>query len=47
MKLWIPWDEKMHTALEVNIPNYAGAVVTANQVVGSLASFQALAMSAS
>ena len=26
-------DEEMHAALDVNIPNYATAVVTANEVV--------------
>jgi ureidoacrylate peracid hydrolase len=34
-------DEEMHAALDVNIPNYAGAIVTANQVVDSLSSVQA------
>jgi nicotinamidase-related amidase len=30
--------EHMHAALEVNLPNYASAVVTTNEIVGSLAS---------
>ena len=29
----------MHTALEVNLPNYANAVATADQVIESLAAF--------
>src|SRR5262249_16052455 len=29
-------DREMHAALKVNIPNYAGAVVTANEVVASI-----------
>jgi len=31
-------DEQMHAALEVNIPNYASAVVTANEIVDSISS---------
>jgi ureidoacrylate peracid hydrolase len=30
----------MHAALDVNIPNYASAVVTTNQIVDSLSSVQ-------
>ena len=33
-------DEEMHAALDVNIPNYASAVVTTNEVVASLSSVQ-------
>ena len=33
--------EEMHAALDVNIPNYASAVVTTDQIVDSLASLQA------
>jgi nicotinamidase-related amidase len=40
-------DEEMHAALEVNIPNYAGAVVTTNQIVDALSSIQAAGVSAS
>jgi nicotinamidase-related amidase len=29
-------DEHMHAALDVNIPSYAGAIVTASEVVASL-----------
>lgn len=29
-------DEGMHAALDVNIPNYAGAIVTTNEVVEAL-----------
>ena len=32
-------DEHMHAALEVNLPNYASAIVTTNEIVGTLASF--------
>jgi len=28
----------MHAALDINIPNYAGAIVTAKEVVGSISS---------
>jgi len=35
-------DEEMHAALDVNIPNYASAVVTTNQIVEALSSIQAL-----
>jgi ureidoacrylate peracid hydrolase len=31
-------DEEMHAALDINIPNYASAMVTTNEVVDSLAS---------
>ena len=31
-------DEEMHAALDVNIPNYASAIVTTDEVVDSLAS---------
>ena len=31
-------DEQMHAALEVNVPNYASAVVTANEIVDSISS---------
>ena len=32
-------DEHMHAALEVNIPNYASAVVTTSEIVGAIDSF--------
>jgi nicotinamidase-related amidase len=32
-------NEHMHAALEINIPNYASAIVTTDEVVGILASF--------
>jgi len=28
----------MHAALDVNIPNYATAIVTTNEIVGSISS---------
>jgi ureidoacrylate peracid hydrolase len=31
-------DDEMHAALEVNIPNYATAIVTTNEVVDSISS---------
>jgi ureidoacrylate peracid hydrolase len=31
-------DEEMHAALDINLPNYASAMVTTNEVVASLAS---------
>jgi ureidoacrylate peracid hydrolase len=31
-------DEEMHAALDVNIPNYASAIVTANEIVDSISS---------
>jgi ureidoacrylate peracid hydrolase len=39
-------DEEMHAALDVNIPNYASAVVTTNEIVDSIASLQAIGTSA-
>ena len=39
-------DVEMHAALDVNIPNYANAVVTTDEVVDSIASLKALGMSA-
>ena len=31
-------DKEMHAALEINIPNYAAAIVTTKEVVGSISS---------
>lgn len=31
-------EEEMHAALDVNIPNYANAVVTANELIESISS---------
>ena len=31
-------DDEMHAALEVNLPNYASAIVTANEAADSIAS---------
>ena len=31
-------DVEMHAALEVNIPNYASAIVTTNEIVEAIAS---------
>src|SRR5919109_1745089 len=33
-------DEEMHAALDVNIPNYASAIVTTTEIVDSIASVQ-------
>ena len=30
-------DEHMHAALEVNLPNYASAIVTTDEIVGTIA----------
>ena len=38
-------DVEMHAALDINIPNYASAVVTANEVVDSISSLQSLRIS--
>jgi len=35
-------DKEMHAALDVNLPSYASAIVTTNQVVDALSSVQAL-----
>lgn len=32
-------DEEMHAALDVNIPNYASAIVTTNEIVDAFLSF--------
>jgi ureidoacrylate peracid hydrolase len=39
-------DEAMHAALDVNIPNYASAIVMTNEVVGLISSVQTLGVSA-
>jgi len=39
-------DEKMHAAVEVGIPNYASAVVTAEEVFTSISSLKGAGMSA-
>ena len=31
-------DREMHAALDVNIPSYASAIVSANEIVGSISS---------
>ena len=33
-------DEEMHAALDINIPNYASAVVSTNEVLDSLSSLK-------
>ncbi|HET7238518.1 MAG TPA: isochorismatase family protein, partial [Terrimicrobiaceae bacterium] len=33
-------DQEMHAALGVNIPNYASAVVTTSEIVGSISSLR-------
>jgi nicotinamidase-related amidase len=32
-------DEEMRAALDINLPNYAGAIVTANEIITSISSF--------
>jgi len=39
-------DEAMHAALDVNIPSYANAIVTTQEVVDAISSLQPLGMSA-
>ena len=36
-------DEEIHAALDVNLPNYASAVVTTDEIVGSILSLPAAA----
>jgi ureidoacrylate peracid hydrolase len=33
-------DEEMHAALDVNLPNYASAIVTTDEIVGLISSVQ-------
>ncbi|MEK1903861.1 MAG: isochorismatase family cysteine hydrolase, partial [Rhizobium sp.] len=39
-------DEMMHAALEINMPNYASAIVTTEQILGALAAMQNMAPAA-
>jgi ureidoacrylate peracid hydrolase len=39
-------DEEMHAALDINIPNYASAIVTTNEIVDLISSVQILGISA-
>ena len=39
-------DEEMHAALDVNLPNYASAIVTTNEVVDLISSVEASGISA-
>ena len=39
-------DEFMHAALVTNLPNYASGIVTTDEIVDSISSLKALAMSA-
>jgi len=39
-------DEMMRAALDINLPNYASAIVTTKEVVDSISSSQILGMSA-
>jgi hypothetical protein len=36
----------MHAALDINIPNYASAIVTTNEIVDLISSVQTLGISA-
>jgi nicotinamidase-related amidase len=40
-------DEEMHAALDINIPNYASAIVTTNEIVDLISSAKNLEISAS
>jgi ureidoacrylate peracid hydrolase len=37
-------DREMHAALEVNLPNYAGAIVSTDEIVDSISSLKAVGM---
>ncbi len=39
-------DEEMRAALEINLPNYASAVVTTNELIDSMSSLETLGTSA-
>jgi ureidoacrylate peracid hydrolase len=39
-------DAEMHAALDINLPNYASAIVTTNEIVDLLSSVQTLGVSA-
>ena len=39
-------DEQMHAALHINIPNYANAIVTTNEMFDSISSLKTLGISA-
>ena len=39
-------DEEMHAALDINIPNYASAIVTTNEIVDLISSVKILGISA-
>jgi ureidoacrylate peracid hydrolase len=39
-------DEEMHAALDINIPNYANAIVTTNEVVDLISSLETSGVSA-
>ncbi len=39
-------DEEMHAALDINIPSYASAIVTTNEIVDLISSVQTLGVSA-
>jgi hypothetical protein len=36
----------MHAALEINLPNYASAIVTTNEIVDAIASLTGVAVAA-
>jgi isochorismate hydrolase len=39
-------DEEMHAALDINLPNYASAIMTTNEIVDLIPSVQASGISA-
>ena len=39
-------DEEMHAALDVNVPNYASAIVTTNEVVDLISALETSGISA-
>ena len=39
-------EEEMHAALDINLPNYASAIVTTNEVIDSISSLETLGIKA-
>ena len=39
-------NEEMHAALDINLPNYASAIVTTNEVIDSISSLETLGIKA-
>ena len=39
-------DEELHAALDINVPNYASAIVTTNEIIDLITSVQTLGIGA-